>query len=128
MKIPKIKLERVLWISLIVVLISIVFIVFNINKATSAPSEQQDKQAKFTRLLEDATNLVKENYVDKKKANYKNLYYGAIRGLLNATENKWTLFYDEMEWKELWQRLDGKLVGVGIYVTEDKYRKGSRFV
>ncbi len=131
MKIEKIsKNERKIWIISIIIVIAItISIGFIQNDAKSENDQLKPKNnhlyEKMKLLLEESIKYTKENFVNpENEIDYKSLIYGAIDGLYTATNNKWTLFYDEEEWENLWDRLTSKLVGIGVYVREARFRQG----
>ncbi len=131
MKIKKIThIERKIWIFIIVLMLSI-FVSIGIfkNKASSTEDNLKPQNSqlydKMHKLLEDSIKYVQANYINiNNKVELKSLIYGAIEGLYNATDNYWTLFYNEKEWSELWDRLTSKLVGIGVYIKEDRFLDG----
>jgi len=59
--------------------------------------------------------LVKSQYVEEPKT--KQLFYGAIKGMLKSLNDPYSRFLDEQGYKELKELSTGKFVGVGIVIT-----------
>ncbi len=125
------SIEKKIWLTIIVILITILVIITinnysdeNIVLSETESIKNQYKYNKLSLLLEEAINYVSENYIDTKISNKKNLYYGAIDGLYKATGSKWNSFFDEKNWNSLWESLSGQFTGIGVYITQDRFRKG----
>lgn len=58
-------------------------------------------------------NLLKEKYVDRDQLDAKKLFYGAIDGMLAATGDPHTTFFDPAENKEFKEGLDQSFDGIG---------------
>jgi carboxyl-terminal processing protease len=58
-------------------------------------------------------DLLKDKYVDKSNLNAQNLVYGAIRGMLKATGDPYTTFFDPEETKSFAEDISGSFEGIG---------------
>ncbi len=58
-------------------------------------------------------DLLKEKYVDKNSLDAQKLVYGAIRGMLRATNDPYSTFFDPAETKSFSQDLEGSFEGIG---------------
>ena len=58
-------------------------------------------------------DLLKAKYVDKSSLNAQDLVYGAIRGMLKATGDPYTTFFDPEETKSFSEDLGGSFEGIG---------------
>lgn len=58
-------------------------------------------------------DLLKEKYVNKDSLDAQQLLYGAIRGMLHATNDPYTTFFDPKETKSFSQDLEGSFEGIG---------------
>ena len=69
----------------------------------------------------DVWNLLKETYY-RQPLSDKELYYGALRGLVGSTEDPYTVFFDPKETKDFTESLEGSFDGIGaeIGVKEDQ--------
>ena len=59
--------------------------------------------------------IIRTEYVDTVET--KSLFYGAIRGMLQALNDPFTRFLNEEDFAELKEETTGKFVGVGIEIT-----------
>lgn len=123
------SIEKKIWISFTAILITILAIISMVmssrsNTLLSEDENIKNKYKKLNLLVEEAVNYVNENYVNERKVNQKKLYYGAIQGLYEATGSKWNSFFDERRWDDLWNDLSGEFTGIGVYIKEDKFKKG----
>lgn len=125
----KLKIERILCLVIVITLLTVFFILAFGNNKIKSQTNNDEIYDKMLLLLEESINFAKYNFTDLDNSkSFQTLFYGAIKGLYKATGNKWTHFYDEEEWDRLWERLSGKLVGIGVYVIEDRYRKGVPYI
>ena len=58
-------------------------------------------------------NLLEEKYIEKNSLDAQQLVYGAIRGMLHATNDPYTAFFDPKETKSFSQDLEGSFEGIG---------------
>lgn len=61
-------------------------------------------------------DLLKEKYVDTNQLDSKKLFYGAIKGMLAATGDPYTNFFDPEEAKSFHEEIQGSFEGVGAEV------------
>ena len=61
-------------------------------------------------------DLLKENYVDAQNLDAKKLFYGAIKGMLAATGDPYTTFFDPEENKRFNEEISGSFDGIGIEI------------
>jgi len=61
-------------------------------------------------------DLLKEKYVDTNQLDSKKLFYGAIKGMLAATGDPYTNFFDPEEAKSFHEEIHGSFEGVGAEV------------
>ncbi|MGC9031243.1 MAG: S41 family peptidase [Minisyncoccia bacterium] len=59
---------------------------------------------------------LEEYFIDKEKIDNKKLYYGAIKGLVEAVNDPYTEFFDPTTTKELREEIAGKYQGVGMEI------------
>ncbi len=79
--------------------------------------ETQHEELKYIRLFMEAYQLVKEKYVEEKKP--KELFEGAIRGMLSSLDPHSTLFTPD-QLKEFQVETSGQFGGLGIQITKTK--------
>jgi len=58
-------------------------------------------------------DILKDKYVDRSKLDAQELFYGAIDGMLSATGDPYTTFFDPEEQKEFAEDISGKFEGIG---------------
>lgn len=64
-------------------------------------------------LFWDVWDLLKEKYVDSNKLEAQKLFYGAIKGMLAATGDPYTTFFDPEENKAFGEDISGSFEGIG---------------
>ncbi len=70
---------------------------------------------KYLDYFHQVYQIVTTEFVDKSEN--KNLFYGAIKGMLNSLDDPYTRFLDEDASSELNEMTTGKFVGIGVEVT-----------
>lgn len=71
-----------------------------------------DKTVDFS-LFWKVWGILKDKYVDKSKLDARDLFYGAIDGMLAATGDPYTTFFDPKENKEFKEDISGTFEGIG---------------
>jgi carboxyl-terminal processing protease len=74
--------------------------------------ESQDKTIDFA-LFWKVWGLLKDKYVDKTSLDAHALFYGAIKGMLAATGDPYTTFFDPKEHKDFSEDMSGTFDGIG---------------
>lgn len=82
---------------------------FSIIAGASEPAH------KYLDYFHQVFQLVTTEFVDEPEN--KNLFYGAIRGMLSSLDDPYTRFLDEDASSELQEMTTGKFVGIGVEVT-----------
>ncbi|MCX6765892.1 MAG: S41 family peptidase [Candidatus Moranbacteria bacterium] len=120
--------NRALLFGLVVMLVALGFwLGFSQGKKEVAPPQEalpleqtiiinQDREK--NRVLDfslfwKAWDLLKEKYVDSAKLDSRQLLYGAIKGLLQATGDPYTVFFDPEESKKFNEEIAGSFEGIG---------------
>jgi carboxyl-terminal processing protease len=67
-------------------------------------------------LFWEAWQIVSNNYVDKSKLDGKKLFYGSMKGLVEATGDPYSVFMTPEENKEFTTDLSGKFEGIGAEI------------
>lgn len=75
----------------------------------NAPANDQVDFSLFWKVWD----LLKEKDVDKNKLNTQQLVYGAINGMLAATNDPYTEFFDPNQNQQFSQQIDGSFQGIG---------------
>lgn len=68
------------------------------------------------RLFWDVWDVLKRDYVDKDKLNEKEMFYGAIQGLVDSTGDPYTVFMDPRMSQEFEDDLAGTFEGIGAEI------------
>ncbi|SMO57495.1 carboxyl-terminal processing protease [Balnearium lithotrophicum] len=91
---------------------------FLVGKTTlSSAVDSNESELKYIRLFMEVYQLVKERYVEEKKP--KELFEGAIKGMLNRLDPHSTLFTPD-QLKEFQIETSGEFGGLGIQITKTK--------
>ncbi|NTW27273.1 MAG: S41 family peptidase [Candidatus Moranbacteria bacterium] len=75
-------------------------------------TQQADKTIDFS-LFWSVWELLKHKYVDAGSLDAKKLYYGAIKGMMAATGDPYTTFFDPEENKKFGEDISGNFEGIG---------------
>jgi carboxyl-terminal processing protease len=87
-----------------------------------APSDQSRY---YSSMLQQAWNIIDQNYVDRKAVNYKEMSYAAIRAMLAVLNDKGhTYFLTPEQVKAEQQQLSGNSTGIGIYIQQTPNNQG----
>ncbi len=87
------------------------FIGINVSFLSSATEPAHKYLDYFHRVYQ----LILTEYVDEPST--KDMFYGAIRGMINALDDPFSRFLDEKSFEELKEMTTGKFQGVGIEIT-----------
>jgi carboxyl-terminal processing protease len=71
-----------------------------------------DKAIDFS-LFWNVWDLLRQKYVDTGKLDAKKLFYGAIKGMMQATGDPYTTFFDPEENKKFGEDISGNFEGIG---------------
>ncbi|KKP96150.1 MAG: Carboxyl-terminal protease [Candidatus Moranbacteria bacterium GW2011_GWE1_36_7] len=74
--------------------------------------ENVDSSIDFS-LFWNVWELLKEKFVDTDKLDARKLYYGAIKGMMEATGDPYTTFFDPEENKKFGEDISGNFEGIG---------------
>ncbi|MBN1496574.1 MAG: S41 family peptidase [Spirochaetes bacterium] len=96
---------------LILTFLTGLFIGINVSFLASATEPAHRYLDYFHRVYQ----LVLTEYVDT--ASPKDMFYGAIKGMINSLNDPFTRFLDEQSFEELKEMTTGKFQGVGIEIT-----------
>ncbi len=106
---------RVLFFALV---LTFIFIFGKITVSSAVgPQKPSNGELKYIRLFMEAYQLVKEKYVEGK--NPKELFEGAIKGILSSLDPHCTLFTPD-QLKEFQIETTGEFGGLGIQITKTK--------
>ena len=65
------------------------------------------------KLFWETWDVIKQNYVDKDKLTDKQMFYGALSGLVSSAGDPYTVFMDPVVTKEFDDDLSGTFEGIG---------------
>jgi carboxyl-terminal processing protease len=82
------------------------------NEVLFSNVDNKEKTIDFS-LFWKVWDLLKEKYVDRAKLDANVLFYGAIKGMLAATGDPYTTFFDPKEQKSFTEDISGKFEGIG---------------
>jgi carboxyl-terminal processing protease len=85
----------------------------------------QSNQSKAdANLVQSAWDKIDQNYVDRRDIDYKKMAYAAINAMVQSLgDTGHSRFMDPQEVKKSSQQLSGKLMGIGIYLSQDPQTK-----
>ena len=99
-----------------VISVLLVFLCLNIAAASLSCARTPSTDAE-TSLLDEALNIVKQQYVDKNKVNSIKLIQGAVRAMLQALDDPYSSYLDPEGYKLQEKSIRGKYSGIGAEVT-----------
>ena len=76
------------------------------------PQNSQDKTVDFS-LFWNVWDLLRQKYVDRNSLDAQKLVYGAIQGMLSATGDPYTTFFDPQQTQAFSQDIGGSFEGIG---------------
>jgi carboxyl-terminal processing protease len=85
---------------------------FSPTEAMFSNTDSKDANIDFS-LFWKVWDILKDKYVDRSNLDAKELFYGAIDGMLAATGDPYTTFFDPKEQKEFTEDISGKFEGIG---------------
>ena len=114
--------ERLLWIFLLIFVVAISF--FNFKSPSLAIAQQGKAQSDndfyyYSRLFQKVFATLQQNFVDTNSVTTKKLMYGAIKGMLEATDDPFTFLLDEELNQALNTEMSGRYGGVGLSISKN---------
>lgn len=85
---------------------------FSPGEAMFSNTDPKDTNIDFS-LFWKVWDILRDKYVDRSKLDAQELFYGAIDGMLAATGDPYTTFFDPKEQKEFNEDISGKFEGIG---------------
>lgn len=106
-------------LGLVVVLLAINLVV--VAKIYSEASTKSDKDNPYSQieLVTKVMELIRKEYVDGEKVSYRDLSYGALKGMLNSLDPH-SQFMEPSVYKEMQDDTGGKFGGLGIIISMSK--------
>jgi carboxyl-terminal processing protease len=71
-------------------------------------------------IVEEAWNIIQQDYVDRDNIDANKLTQGAVRGMVEALDDPYTAYLDTTAYELSLKNFEGKFEGIGAYVTADK--------
>ncbi len=104
------KKERIIWVSIVTVLLTIILLSFN-NHFTRA---DEDNEKKYFKLFEKVYYNLQKSYIEKKES--KDLLIGAINGMIKILGDPHTAFLKPKQKENLEIETTGEYGGLGIEI------------
>ncbi|HOJ49491.1 MAG TPA: S41 family peptidase [Spirochaetota bacterium] len=92
-----------------------IIIVFYIVTPTLSFKKENDYEY-YSNLLRTALKYLNDYYVDSDNVSLKDLYYGAIKGMMEATKDPYTTLLEPKILKSLMESISGEFEGIGAYI------------
>ncbi|MDH4330649.1 MAG: S41 family peptidase [Candidatus Moranbacteria bacterium] len=89
------------------------------NSVVIDPETKANREVDFA-LFWEVWGILKEKYVDAGELDAQKLLYGSINGMLSATEDPYTMFFDPEQNKQFNEEIDGKFEGIGAEIGMKK--------
>lgn len=97
---------------------------FSHQAYTSSLFSPGSQSQKYANLIQQAWNIIDQDYVDRRAINYQQMSYDAIKTMLgDLGDTGHTRFLTPQEVKAEQQQLSGTFAGVGIYIQQDPKTK-----
>ncbi|MBQ5491195.1 MAG: S41 family peptidase [Treponema sp.] len=84
--------------------------------ATSGSSSEAQEQRRYLELINNVYQYIQYQYVDDVDA--KKVYEGAVRGMLETLDDKYSVYLDHDAWREITDTTQGNFGGVGLSITK----------
>ncbi len=88
------------------------FLLFPLERASAISRDAE----KFLQIFHEVSTLIESDFVDASED--KNIYLGAIKGMISSLGDPHTRFMEEDDFKQLQEETRGSFGGVGIEVTQ----------
>ena len=108
--------ERLIWVSVTALLLSVIVILSFAPKAIAASKEAEAQR--YLGLFYDVFQFVRDNYVDEKKVEPKTLIDGALKGLFESLGDPYSQYLTADEMRELNDTTSGRFGGVGLIISK----------
>ncbi len=117
MKLFFIKIERWLWITLLLSVFFIQIKIPNLNELVFAKNQNDEKS--YVNFLWKVLEEVRRDYIDKEKTSMETLVTGAIKGLLNELGDPHTVYLAKEQYREITTDALGFFGGLGFYIDQE---------
>jgi carboxyl-terminal processing protease len=106
-------------VALVVVLLGVnLFIAAQIYSAATSKSDKDNPYAQLE-LITRVMELIRKDYVDTDRISYKDLTYGALRGMLNTLDPH-SQFMEPQSYQDMKEDTEGRFGGLGIVISNSK--------
>ncbi len=106
-------------IALVCVLLGLnLFVAARIYSQATAKADKDDPYAQME-LITKVMELIRKDYVDGSKVTYKDLTYGALKGMLNSLDPH-SQFMEPQAYEDMKEDTEGKFGGLGIVISMSK--------
>jgi carboxyl-terminal processing protease len=85
------------------------------SASVPAPQAATDESYQYTLLFARVVQLIRQDYVDESKTDYKDLTYAALRGMLSSLDPH-SQFLDEEAFQDIQRETKGQFSGLGIVI------------
>jgi carboxyl-terminal processing protease len=98
--------------------LNLIFAVRIYSQATSAKAEKDNPYTQME-LMTKVMELIRKDYVDQSKTAYKDLTYGALKGMVGALDPH-SQFMEPQGYQDMKEDTEGKFGGIGIVISMSK--------
>jgi len=78
--------------------------------------KKENEYEYYSNLFRTALKYLNDYYVDSDNVSLKDLYYGAIKGMMEATKDSYTTLLEPKILKSLMESISGEFEGIGAYI------------
>lgn len=94
----------------------------NSTNAEKPIDPEDENYFKYSRMFSEAYHILKREFYNKRKVTAKNLFYGAIKGMLNNLDDPYSTFMDPRITEEFQVDMNAQFGGLGIRIDiRDKW-------
>lgn len=95
----------------------IILILFFLSSNVIAQSQDPELQRQMNLIL-DTYNFIKDYYVDEEKTSPKIIMEGALKGMLEALDDPYSVYLTKEDMANMEETTIGKFGGVGLYILD----------
>src|SRR5579862_7231400 len=106
-------------VALVVVLLGITLAIAAKIYSDASAKPEKDSPYDQMELITQVMELVRKEYVDAKSVSYKDLTYGALKGMLNSLDPH-SQFMEPQVYEDMKEDTQGKFGGIGIVISMSK--------
>src|SRR3989442_14527109 len=103
-------------IGLVAVLLTLNLVVVARIYSETAAKTDKDNPYPQMELITTVMERIRKDYVDADKVTYKDLTYGALRGMLNSLDPH-SQFMEPQVYQDMKEETEGKFGGLGIVIS-----------